>query len=392
MNNKYYELITEIVKNHPKYKDYDSILEDIVNDVYSHAEVVLANVEDEDTLTSYLNKVAATSLITVPKRLNVQKRDESKANDLISRIKGNATNTSFEEFKTTNDIADKYVIDTIEPEDDFIENIAYAIDDETIINEEIPDTEPSRQQEEAVVAEKSNEIIDVDKNLVDLMINGVPEERITDEELVNGSFEELDSQISENEILDLNPIDEPETIETLESASLDNESDDDTKDENNIETAYTEEYNNEVIIDDTLSETDLDDTTESFESLTDEDLLDDIDNLEVIEEFNTYEIEENDNLDLQEDVISKNISPSIDYKIPDFSCLDFIPQKQEIETQEFENKIVNLEKKYPQLKIVEIFEARYKQNLPLNEIADKLNIEIELIIEALNELEDIVEA
>ena len=68
---KYYDLIVSIIKSHRKYPGCESIVDDIVSDVYSHAEVVLSTVTNESVITSYLNKIVSTSMITVPKRLGI---------------------------------------------------------------------------------------------------------------------------------------------------------------------------------------------------------------------------------------------------------------------------------------------------------------------------------
>ena len=65
---KYYELIASLVKEHKKYDGLESILDDIVTDVYEHASVVLNSVTNDDVLESYLRKVVVTSIITVPKK------------------------------------------------------------------------------------------------------------------------------------------------------------------------------------------------------------------------------------------------------------------------------------------------------------------------------------
>ena len=44
MENKYYEIIAQLVKNHRKYPGLEAILDDIVLDVQERAKVVLNNV------------------------------------------------------------------------------------------------------------------------------------------------------------------------------------------------------------------------------------------------------------------------------------------------------------------------------------------------------------
>lgn len=68
---EYYELIVSLIKEHKKYVGLESILEDIVADVYQHSEVILGSVNNKDVVISYLKKVVATSIITVPKKKNI---------------------------------------------------------------------------------------------------------------------------------------------------------------------------------------------------------------------------------------------------------------------------------------------------------------------------------
>lgn len=402
MDNKYYELISEIIKNHPKYNNYNDILDDLINDVYSHAEVVITKVEDEETIATYLKKVATTSLITVPKRLNVAKKSSSKALDLISQIKDNAKKQEAEIFEVSNDVSfaeeeinTNTTLEEFEPLVDEPEETSQTIVENYIEEEE--------EEEEEVLtnsdAEINTESIEVNKNLVDLMINGVPDETTT-EETVNASFDEFTLEESEDDSFDFESLDDVETIECVEEYEdqtqeevliEENDIDLNTKEEeeNNTtdnETNITEIIDTEDISVENISELDLEDHSDIFEELKQENSLDEIDNLEIVDDFDL--IEETTTIVDTEDVSSGNS----DFKEPEFSCFNYIPEKNKIDVNEISDEIINLAKSNPNLKIVEIFEARYKDNLPLNEIAVKLDIEIELIIEALSELEDIVEA
>ena len=71
MENKYYNLIISLIEQHRKYPGCESILEDIANDVYEHAKIVINSVSNEDVIIAYLNKVVSTSIVTVPRKLNI---------------------------------------------------------------------------------------------------------------------------------------------------------------------------------------------------------------------------------------------------------------------------------------------------------------------------------
>ena len=68
--NKYYGIIENLVKKHKKFPGLESILEDIIDDDYSHSEVIIKTVTNEDVINAYLEKVVSTSIITVPKKMN----------------------------------------------------------------------------------------------------------------------------------------------------------------------------------------------------------------------------------------------------------------------------------------------------------------------------------
>ena len=72
-DNKYYEIIENLVRNHKKFAGYETIVEDIIDDVYAHSQIVLNSVANPDVINSYLAKVVSTSMITVPKKMNFNK-------------------------------------------------------------------------------------------------------------------------------------------------------------------------------------------------------------------------------------------------------------------------------------------------------------------------------
>ena len=53
-DNKYYAVIENLVKNHKKFNGYEAILDEIIDDVYSHSEVILNTVDNEQVVNSYL--------------------------------------------------------------------------------------------------------------------------------------------------------------------------------------------------------------------------------------------------------------------------------------------------------------------------------------------------
>ena len=60
MENKYYDLIISLIKNHRKYPGLESILDDIAKDVLERSKVVVATVTNEDVVKAYLEKTVAS--------------------------------------------------------------------------------------------------------------------------------------------------------------------------------------------------------------------------------------------------------------------------------------------------------------------------------------------
>ena len=86
MENKYNNLIFELIKQHPRYNGYESILQDIYEDVYEHSKVILTSVTNDDVIVSYLKKVINTSIITVPKKLNFNTRVRHRVITPVAQI------------------------------------------------------------------------------------------------------------------------------------------------------------------------------------------------------------------------------------------------------------------------------------------------------------------
>lgn len=69
--NKYYGIIEGLIKANKKYPGCESVLENIIDDVYAHSEVIINSISNENVIIAYLEKVVATSIITVPKKMGI---------------------------------------------------------------------------------------------------------------------------------------------------------------------------------------------------------------------------------------------------------------------------------------------------------------------------------
>ena len=203
MENKYNDLILSLIKEHPKYPGYEAILEDLFDDVYSRSKVVLGTVSNEEVIVSYLKKVIASSIVTVPKKLNFNVRTRHR---IISTLPETVFNKPepkvevvkeqpVEETSVITEVAQPIVeekLELVEPKQEEVENVTSLIEEELVEELIITDDEEDNSVVEEDVFEDESEdsdlleptsdlvsenteepIISVDKNLVDKMINGI---------------------------------------------------------------------------------------------------------------------------------------------------------------------------------------------------------------------------
>ena len=375
---KYYDLIVSLIKANRKYPGCEALLDEIVKDVYAHAEVVLNTVTNESVISSYLSKIVTTSMITVPRRLGIQVQ-RPRAAETVQVQPAVVEQTPVEEDELANVQEDEIQEEIIEePEalveatlDEADENAELIEDfeeldlDETVVeddseaeDEEEPLEEDEIPAEEEVLQEaddeneldESDEVLEeveeivqpVDKTLVDKMINGVSNEPASEiEELIENDDDELLSE-GDNEALT--------ELDTAEGNLLEEDS---MQDASELDEALEiQEYN-------------ADEEVELFESSETEELLSD----------DVVESEEND--------VQSTGAKS--YKI-----FEFAPQKLEYDVDGILPEIQDMQAKNPELNIIEIFKLKYQDKLSVDEIVSKLNIPEDKVLDILNEFMYIV--
>ena len=234
---KYYDLIVSLIKANRKYPGCEALLDEIVKDVYAHAEVVLNTVTNESVISSYLSKIVTTSMITVPRRLGIQVQ-RPRAAETVQVQPAVVEQTPVEEDELANvqedEIQEEIIeepealveatLDEAEENAELIEDFEELDLDETVVeddseaeDEEEPLEEDEIPAEEDVLQEaddeneldESDEVLEeveeivqpVDKTLVDKMINGVSNEPASEiEELIENDDDELLSE-GDNEAL-----------------------------------------------------------------------------------------------------------------------------------------------------------------------------------------------
>ena len=196
--NKYYSVIENLVKQNRKFQGLEAILDDIIDDVYSHSEVIINSINNDGVIQSYLEKVVSTSIITVPKKIGFHPEIKHRTID-AQQILENATQRRAEKVNT-------------ELVDRMINNIP-------IENNEV--------HQETV--EKDSEFEELEPETSELMLSEAPKEveQTTEDNILNFS-EEMHEESSDNTLedfvasdsLEIEDLDEEEpTFETEEQQS-----------------------------------------------------------------------------------------------------------------------------------------------------------------------------
>lgn len=386
---KYYDLIISLIKENKKYPECEGIIDEIVSDVYEHAKVVLTTVTDENVVESYLGKIVSTSMITVPRKLGIKSaHQKSETSERILEVmrKAEEKQEMKEDFtesdlnlETEDNFEHDLIIDNSKPdfgeteqeendsitEDELEESLNLEEDREASVEsaegveeEEEVSAEPAEEKLEIEETEEldntDEKVPDVDKNLVDKMINGIsqednleideniiPENEDTDiGDYVVQTFDEADS---EDNLLDLQE----------EDAMIDNLTDEEPE----IITKETPDFAEELP-----------------ETATDE--IQDI-----------AEIPEDSVETLEAEPETDETAKDEESEVFIYNRFDFTPQKNEPEydSDEIIKRVNDIQSKYKEKPVIEIFRLKYKENLSIDEISEKLGISDEDILEVLNE-------
>ena len=290
--NKYYGVIEDLVKQNRKYQGLEPILDDIIDDVYSHSEVIINSINNDSVIQSYLAKVVSTSVITVPKRLGFQPEVQRKTVDAQQVLE----NVVHKQEKAVNTVL----------VDKMINNIAFDDKEEEPSLEEslsLEELEVSELQTPETTIETASETVNENK---DLLISNddkleIETSNIDTQDEISVSDNELNVLIGENdnEISDIDAqteivnetteSTEPETNKESEHVSLElNDLDEISKEE---ETQH--------------DKTDEIQTSEEVDSIELEPVLADDSTLEISDEpllqNDEIEIHEEETLELQQD-------------------------------------------------------------------------------------------
>ena len=290
--NKYYGVIEDLVKQNRKYQGLEPILDDIIDDVYSHSEVIINSINNDSVIQSYLAKVVSTSVITVPKRLGFQPEVQRKTVDAQQVLE----NVVHKQEKSVNTVL----------VDKMINNIAFDDKEEEPPLEEslsLEELEVSELQTPETTIETASETVNENK---DLLISNddkleIETSNIDTQDEISVSDNELNVLIGENdnEISDIDAqteivnetteSTEPETIKESEQVSLELNDLDEISEEEETQHDKTDEIQ----------------TSEEVDSIELEPVLADDSTLEISDEplleNDEIEIHEEETLELQQD-------------------------------------------------------------------------------------------
>ena len=290
--NKYYGVIEDLVKQNRKYQGLEPILDDIIDDVYSHSEVIINSINNDSVIQSYLAKVVSTSVITVPKRLGFQPEVQRKTVDAQQVLE----NVVHKQEKAVNTVL----------VDKMINNIAFDDKEEEPSLEEslsLEELEVSELQTPETTIETASETVNENK---DLLISNddkleIETPNIDTQDEISVSDNELNVLIGENdnEISDIDAQTEivNETTESTEPETI-NESEQVSLELNDLDEISEEEETQH-------DKTDEIQTSEEVDSIELEPVLADDSTFEISDEpllqNDETEIHEEETLELQQD-------------------------------------------------------------------------------------------
>lgn len=254
--NKYYGVIEDLVKQNRKYQGLEPILDDIIDDVYSHSEVIINSINNDSVIQSYLAKVVSTSVITVPKRLGFQPEVQRKTVDaqqvlenvvhkqekavntvLVDKMINNIAlddkeeepsleeSLSLEELEVSELQTPETTIETASETVNENKDLLISNDDKLEIETPNIDTQDeisvSDNELNVLIGENDNEISDIDAQteIVNETTESTEPETIKESEQVSLELNDLD-EISEEEEAQHDKTDEIQTSEEVDSIEL----------------------------------------------------------------------------------------------------------------------------------------------------------------------------
>lgn len=449
MEKKYYDIIVSLIKQNDKYSGCEPILDEIVQDVYDHSKVVLGSVTNEDVISAYLNKVVATSLITVPKKLNFNTRNKHR---VISNVEAITKTTlqpkpvieetetqeiAFETLNTPIETVSELEFEPAQQEEPIIEQeesfdikpeeqVVEEVETFSFESDELVIEESQLEEEEEFISTPSLEVaVETEATAIDS--EEQPEESFMEIEEVSFA-PEIEFEAQEEPVLIEKTVDETE--EPSFEPMMEIETQEETIDEPDQELVLQpEEPAFEPMMEFEIQEEPVVETEEefSFEEPSEEpevnitfvdNMINGVSNteeeeLELLEEEETLQEESSDDIPslIEEEPISLDMSEDADlveadesslfveensdepvasYSVPSFECFSFEPDRPEFDADSICAELQELASKHPEKKLLQVCKLKYEDLLSVSEIAEKLDFSEETVLDILNDIIELV--
>ena len=324
------------------------------------------------------------------------------------------------EFDSIEEFVEEEVVESIEKEDDSLtlvedseiqESIIEVVEQEscedltvTAIDEvvSLPDEETNDCPENFDKEDNSSIMEEVDKNLVDKMINGIS----SDNNNNASNFEEedvlLENQEIEEEVLEIyETLEEVEPLEQSESSELELA-------ENIVEDSISEEVVDEQF--ENVEESIVEPIENTIEDIQEDGLIELNDNVleldveensveqeflmevEPVELSNAEEFIGDTLIEQEGEVVSIENNETLDatFVPPSYDCFNFNPENPEYDYEEIYSELSDHDEKHPERNILKICDLKYNKKMSIGEIAENVNFTEEEVLDVLSEIIDIV--
>ena len=217
--NKYYNLIENLIKNHTKFPGYEAILEDIIDDVYAHSEVIINSIDNESVINSYLEKIITTSLITVPKRMNLNNNVRHRVIQTPSQILNKPEPDSVSAVESEQADISNQDLDVQKANPEFVDKMINSINnDNNELFEQEKESEDILSEIDSVITEEDLEdsIELTEENFENINESDLSED-ITEIEDISADYESSDIDINSEKLDTEEPVDDDFSLQAEES-------------------------------------------------------------------------------------------------------------------------------------------------------------------------------
>ncbi|MBO5739017.1 hypothetical protein J6R97_06725 [bacterium] len=405
MEKKYYDLIITLIKNHRRYPGLESLLEEIANDVYERSKVIFETIDNETTISEYIKKVVATSIVTVPKKIDLNINLKQRANSSLivellsnnsSKIIDNSTDDinselgvqdEFEDFVEENDSE----LEVQEEFEDFVEenDSELEVQDEFEDFVEENDSELEVQDEFEDFVEENNSELEVQEEFEDFVEENDSELEVQEE--FEDSVEENDSDEIDNELIEVEQsVNDDVGLLQQEKVNKDlvdmmiNGVSNSNDDSSNTVISEQEDFSPSDEFDNSMNdllevETDLLEVVEEGLELETKTIDNDASSL-ILEEQVELQLEEN-----VEDLVYNNETSQNDStkNLTIYDCFYYDTQEYKFDKDEIKEYLQELENQHLQCKVLLVYDLKYNKKQTVTKIAKELDFTNEQVVETL---------